>query len=54
MTFAKYQLTEALPYWCKRYLLFQRSATLRPLYTTDHQGRVDTKKVADEIDRVSQ
>ncbi|KAJ4423325.1 hypothetical protein N0V82_002053 [Gnomoniopsis sp. IMI 355080] len=52
--FARYQLTEALPYWCKRYILFQRDATLRPLYTTDHHGRVDTKQITEEVDRVSQ
>ncbi|OAQ67873.1 sugar porter (SP) family MFS transporter [Pochonia chlamydosporia 170] len=31
-TFAKYQLTQALPWWFKRYVFFQRSATLKPLY----------------------
>ncbi|KAL1850985.1 hypothetical protein Daus18300_012719 [Diaporthe australafricana] len=34
--FAKYQLTEAGPWWVKRYLLFQRKATLRPLYQEEH------------------
>ena len=37
--FAKYQLTEWLPWFFKRYLLFQKGATLRPLY-----------KVGDELD----
>lgn len=41
-TFAKYQLTEALPWWIKRWVFFQKSATLRPLYqmdigVTDHE-----------------
>ena len=31
-TFAKYQLTVALPWWFKRYILFQRNATKKPLY----------------------
>ncbi|KID85676.1 General substrate transporter [Metarhizium guizhouense ARSEF 977] len=30
--FAKYQLTVALPWWFKRYILFQRNATKEPLY----------------------
>lgn len=34
-TFAKYQLTEVLPWWFKRHILFQRNATLRPLYEED-------------------
>ena len=34
--FAKYQLTEAAPWWVKRYVLFQKSATLRPLYKEEH------------------
>ena len=30
--FAKYQVTEALPWFIKRWVLFQRNAKLRPLY----------------------
>ncbi|KDN62205.1 hypothetical protein CSUB01_00910 [Colletotrichum sublineola] len=33
--FMKYQLTKALPYWFKRWVLFQRDATLEPLYKFD-------------------
>lgn len=34
-THIKYQLTQALPYWFKRYVFFQKSATLEPLYHFD-------------------
>lgn len=30
--FARYQLTQTLPFWIKRYVLFQKSARLAPLY----------------------
>lgn len=33
--FMRYQLTKALPYWFKRWVLFQRDATLEPLYKFD-------------------
>lgn len=33
--FAKYQLTKALPWFFKRWVLFQRDAKLEPLYTSD-------------------
>lgn len=31
-THMKYQITKALPYWFKRYILRQKSARLEPLY----------------------
>ncbi len=34
-THAKYQLTKALPYFVKRWVFFQKSATLVPLYSFD-------------------
>ncbi|KAJ9132423.1 hypothetical protein NKR23_g11209 [Pleurostoma richardsiae] len=34
--FGKYQLTQALPWWFKRWVLFQRNAKLQPLYQFDH------------------
>ncbi|KAI8959260.1 hypothetical protein F5Y11DRAFT_11486 [Daldinia sp. FL1419] len=37
--FAKYQLTKALPYGVKRWVLFQRSAVLEPLYHKDDEDR---------------
>jgi sugar porter (SP) family MFS transporter len=33
--FMKYQLTKTLPYWFKRWVLFNKSATLEPLYQFD-------------------
>jgi MFS family permease len=33
--FMRYQLTKALPWWFKRYILFQKHATLEPLYHFD-------------------
>lgn len=30
--FVRYQCTEALPWWFKRYILFRKDAQLRPLY----------------------
>ncbi|KAG6357069.1 hypothetical protein INS49_014946 [Diaporthe citri] len=35
--FAQYQLTQAAPWWVKRYVLFQKSATLKPLYHEEHR-----------------
>ncbi|KAI1805046.1 hypothetical protein F4811DRAFT_247299 [Daldinia bambusicola] len=37
--FAQYQVTKALPYGIKRWLLFQRSAVLEPLYHKDDEIR---------------
>jgi hypothetical protein len=34
-TFMRYQLTKTLPYWLKRYVFFNRHATLEPLYHFD-------------------
>lgn len=34
-THAKYQLTKTLPYFIKRWVLWQKNATLEPLYTFD-------------------
>ncbi|GAO16223.1 hypothetical protein UVI_02000060 [Ustilaginoidea virens] len=33
--FVRYQTTKALPWWCKRWLLFQKHARLQPLYQLD-------------------
>ncbi|KAL4415800.1 hypothetical protein CABS03_03007 [Colletotrichum abscissum] len=33
--FMRYQLTEALPYWFRRWVLFRRDAALEPLYKFD-------------------
>ncbi|KAI0017803.1 hypothetical protein F4780DRAFT_753892 [Xylariomycetidae sp. FL0641] len=37
--FASYQLNKAAPYWCKRWLLFQRDAVLEPLYQKDDEDQ---------------
>jgi hypothetical protein len=31
----KYQLTQALPYWFKRYVFMDKNVTLEPLYQFD-------------------
>jgi len=48
--FAKYQLTQSLPYWIKRWIFWNRKATLRPLYDlgdeleyVDQKGRIVEK-----------
>lgn len=40
-THAKYQLTKALPYFFKRWVLLQKSARLEPLYSFD-KSEVET------------
>ncbi|KAL2019370.1 hypothetical protein VTK56DRAFT_9750 [Thermocarpiscus australiensis] len=37
--FAWYQLTQALPWWIKRWVFFQRKAELKPLYHFDQEKR---------------
>ena len=34
-TFMKYQITVALPWWFKKYVLFQKEASKPPLYSFD-------------------
>lgn len=34
--FASYQVTKAAPWWFKRYVFFQKSAKLEPLYQNDN------------------
>jgi hypothetical protein len=46
-THAKYQLTKALPYFVKRWVLFQKSTTLVPLYSFDGiEAEVGTSDVS--------
>lgn len=40
--FAKYQLSTALPWWFKRWVLFRKDATKKPLYQFD--SRVPDQK----------
>ncbi|CEL07196.1 Putative Galactose-proton symport [Aspergillus calidoustus] len=35
-THMRYQLRQVLPWWIKRYVLFQKNARLEPLYKFDH------------------
>lgn len=51
--FAKYQLTEAAPWWIKRYVLFQKSATLRPLYQEEHRHHVESEQVQEKAAEAS-
>ncbi|KAK4192384.1 hypothetical protein QBC35DRAFT_248363 [Podospora australis] len=37
--FAKYQLTKALPWWFRRYVLWQKNAELKPLYQFDREKK---------------
>ena len=40
--FAKYQVTQVLPWWFRRYVLFQKSAKLRPLFEESRVQPVTT------------
>ncbi|KAK4241198.1 putative polyol transporter 1 [Achaetomium macrosporum] len=46
--FMKYQLTEALPWFLKRWLLWQRKAELRPLYVFDQETRRKKEETVSE------
>lgn len=54
MTFAKYQLTETLPYWIKRGLLFQKNAKLRPLYKESRHTRPEAEHVREDSTKGSE
>jgi len=45
--FAKYQLTEALPWWIKRYVFLRKGAKLRPLYQEGGGEAKEEKKGED-------
>lgn len=49
--FIKYQFTKALPWWFKRWVLFNKNATLEPLYHFDSPaagpGRSSVEKKED-------
>ncbi|EQB56988.1 hypothetical protein CGLO_02945 [Colletotrichum gloeosporioides Cg-14] len=52
--FMRYQVTKALPYWFKRWVLWQRDATLEPLYKfdlthEDHHAADDDDKAQVEM-----
>ncbi|KAH6652925.1 hypothetical protein BKA67DRAFT_659579 [Truncatella angustata] len=51
--FAHYQVTQALPWWFKRWVLFQRGAKLEPLYhndNDDHEVPIQQRSPADSAD----
>ena len=48
--FMQYQLRQVLPYYIKRWIFFQRSATLKPLYQFEENEHPNTNK--DVKDRV--
>ena len=43
--FMRYQVTKALPWWLKRWVLFQKDAALEPLYQLDLEDHHDTESV---------
>ena len=43
-THCKYQLTKALPYWCKRYVMRQKNVVLEPLYSFEGATAADQGK----------
>ncbi|KAL2194088.1 hypothetical protein P885DRAFT_71652 [Corynascus similis CBS 632.67] len=43
--FAKYQVTEALPWFIKRWVFFQRNAKLRPLYNFEQKKKEEASEV---------
>ncbi|WYZ36598.1 hypothetical protein EsH8_II_000104 [Colletotrichum jinshuiense] len=56
--FMRYQLTKALPYWFKRWVLFRRDATLEPLYKfdiphEDHTSETYEKAQVEQRDKQS-
>ena len=51
--FMKYQLTKWLPYWFKRYVFFNKNATLEPLYKFDAPLAEDQAKALKEKERGS-
>ncbi|KAH7321064.1 hypothetical protein B0I35DRAFT_477585 [Stachybotrys elegans] len=51
--FMRYQVTKALPWWLKRWILFQKDVALEPLYQLDLTDQADTESfdVAFENDK---
>ena len=44
-TFMKYQLTKTLPFWIKRYVMFNKNAHLEPLFQFD-EGIADERTMS--------
>lgn len=49
--FAKYQVGTVLPWWFKRWILWQRDAKCEPLYSFEHVANVSQSDVETPIDR---
>ncbi|KAI9836230.1 MAG: hypothetical protein M1819_001567 [Sarea resinae] len=49
-THARYQVTKALPYWFKRWVLFRKTARLEPLYHFDAPVASDQKRAVKRDD----
>lgn len=47
-THARYQLTKTLPYFIKRWALWQKNATVGPLYTFDRMEVAMQNRVSDK------
>lgn len=45
--FMRYQVTKSLPWWLRRWVLFQKDATLEPLYQLDLEDHHDAESVDD-------
>jgi len=44
----QYQLRQALPYFIKRWIFFQRSATLKPLYQFEGKKHPETNRAVQD------
>ncbi|WYZ41060.1 hypothetical protein EsH8_IV_001401 [Colletotrichum jinshuiense] len=51
--FAHYQVTKAVPYFFKRWVLFNRNAKLEPLYTFEKNHRPDERAASSDGDKKS-
>jgi len=48
--FAAYQITDTIPWFFKRYVLFQRHATLRPLYDFEKNANAAKNNTSSDSD----
>ena len=53
-TFMSYQIKTFLPWWVKRYVLFNKDAKLEPLYHFDRVDRVASEDESDHIESKAQ
>ena len=52
-TFTKYQFCQALPWWFRRYVLFQKGGSLPPLYHFDLAANPDDSESIHGIEKVT-